>query len=238
MTRDRSTEYTRAIIESLPQAVQVADRWHLLQNMREAIQRLLTRQRTDVEHAYKDTAVATTQSAVSVDAASTLAKHEVPALAVLSPAFSRGAGEHAGSLSSRVRRQERFEQVQALKANGGAISQSARLMDLSRVTARKYFYAEKSPERRPNRRVKSFLDAFVPHLLQRFDAGCRNASRLWREIRDLGFTGCTKQVHRWIYLRRETLAPSTPKPYLQSAADQIKAARASMVDLRSAKQLA
>ena len=239
VTRDRSTEYTRAITENLPQAVQVADRWHLLQNMREAMQRLLTRQRVDVEQAFKATAIATTaQSATSIDAASMPTSLAIPALAVLNPRFSRGASERAGSLSSRVRRQQRYEQVRALKANGGTISQIARLMDLSHVTARKYFYAEEFQERKPNRRVKSFLDAFVPHLQKRFDAGCRNASQLWREVRDLGFTGSTKQVSRWVYLRRETLASTTPKPYLQSAADQIKTARTWMSDLPSAKQLA
>ena len=244
VTRDRSTEYIRAITESLPQAVQVADRWHLLQNIREAVQRLLTRQHAEIVQAYKDTATVTTTGPLveSANVATSLANANahpvIPALTILNPKLSRSVAERAGSLSSRVCRQQRFEQVQALKANGGTIRQIARLMDLSRSTARKYFYAESFPERRPNRRVKSFLDAFVHHLQQRFDAGCRNASQLWREVRDLGFTGSTKQVRRWVYLRRETLAPTTAKLYRQSAADQIKAARTWIVDLPSTKQLA
>lgn len=47
VTRDRSTEYTRGIALGAPQAQQVADRWHLLVNLREALQRLLDRLRPE-----------------------------------------------------------------------------------------------------------------------------------------------------------------------------------------------
>jgi transposase len=43
VTRDRSGEYREAIDKTLPKAIQVADRWHLLKNLREAIQRHLSR---------------------------------------------------------------------------------------------------------------------------------------------------------------------------------------------------
>lgn len=42
----RSTEYTRGATQGAPQAVQVADRFHLLMNLREALERVLERNRT------------------------------------------------------------------------------------------------------------------------------------------------------------------------------------------------
>jgi transposase len=51
ITRDRSTKYAAGAREGAPQAVQVADRWHLLKNLREAIQRFLTRQHACLEQA-------------------------------------------------------------------------------------------------------------------------------------------------------------------------------------------
>jgi transposase len=42
VARDRSTEYTRAITAAVPAAVQVADRWHLLLNVRQMAERWLT----------------------------------------------------------------------------------------------------------------------------------------------------------------------------------------------------
>ena len=41
VARDRSTEYTRAITEGAPRALQVADRWHLLKNLHEVLEREL-----------------------------------------------------------------------------------------------------------------------------------------------------------------------------------------------------
>jgi transposase len=44
ITRDRSKTYASGITEGAPTAVQVADRWHLLKNLREALVKLLKRQ--------------------------------------------------------------------------------------------------------------------------------------------------------------------------------------------------
>ena len=43
INRDRSTEYKRGASEGAPNAIQIADRWHLLQNLRQALERLLNR---------------------------------------------------------------------------------------------------------------------------------------------------------------------------------------------------
>ena len=44
VTRDRSKTYASGITAGAPAAVQVADRWHLLKNLREALEKLLKRQ--------------------------------------------------------------------------------------------------------------------------------------------------------------------------------------------------
>jgi hypothetical protein len=45
ISRDRSTEYARGATGGAPQAIQVADRFHLLVNLREALERLFDRNR-------------------------------------------------------------------------------------------------------------------------------------------------------------------------------------------------
>ena len=49
VARDRSGEYARGIALGAPQAVQVADRWRLLVNLRQAFERLLDRLRPELQ---------------------------------------------------------------------------------------------------------------------------------------------------------------------------------------------
>ena len=46
ITRDRSQEYAQAATQGAPQAIQVADRWHLLKNLGDALQQVLERYAT------------------------------------------------------------------------------------------------------------------------------------------------------------------------------------------------
>src|SRR5687768_1577370 len=46
VARDRSTEYARGIALGAPAAAQVVDRWHLLRNLREAVERVVARHPT------------------------------------------------------------------------------------------------------------------------------------------------------------------------------------------------
>ena len=54
----------------------------------------------------------------------------------------------------------------------------------------------------------------------------------------MGFTGTPKQVRNWVYLRRESLAPTTPKIYQTLVKVQIGAAGKPLSGLPSSKQLA
>ena len=53
ISRDRSTEYERASREGAPQAVQVLDRWHVLKNVREALERQLKRSQQTLDDVAK-----------------------------------------------------------------------------------------------------------------------------------------------------------------------------------------
>jgi hypothetical protein len=63
---------------------------------------------------------------------------------------------------------------------------------------RKYVYAGAFPERATHFRHKGQLGSYLPYLEQRVHEGCDNASLLWREIRDQGFTKGYKVVTTWL----------------------------------------
>jgi hypothetical protein len=58
---------------------------------------------------------------------------------------------------------------------------------LSRNTVRRWLARTAPPDWRKGERV-SIIAPYVPHLRARIAEGCRNATQLWREIREQGDT--------------------------------------------------
>lgn len=56
VTRDRAGAYAQAICQGAPQAVQIADRWHLLKNLGDTLERLLVRRHHDLREAARQLA--------------------------------------------------------------------------------------------------------------------------------------------------------------------------------------
>lgn len=193
IARDRSTEYARGAKDGAPAAVQVADRWHLLQNIREALERELTALR------------------------SRLARLELPSECPTVAARGRlkpvSATERARQQQSREERLARYERVKQLATAGVTQREIARLVGLSRGTVIDYLRAPEFPERTASQVLPSRLDPYLPFLQQRWAEGCTNSSQLWREVVARGYRGGRIQVARWAQQQRTTPAPTTPKQY-------------------------
>lgn len=181
ISRDRSTEYLRGASEGAPQAQQVIDRWHLLKNLREALERLLTRLH---------------------DRLAMLPEVSTEALPPR-PRQKRTSAERAASQASHLRRLARYEQVVQLAQQGASIISIARQLQISRQTVRKYARAATLPKRVGVFRTKSRLDPYRPYLEQRWQEGCRSAKTLWQELVTHGFPGRYMMVYRWVQMQRE-----------------------------------
>ena len=191
IARDRSTEYARGASAGAPGAAQVADRWHLLVNARQMIERWLAG------------AHARLRRLPAVPIAG-----ERPARRT--GAYPRTRAEAAASADSRARRRAAYEEVRRRHAGGEPVLAISRATGLARGTVRKFAHAEGFPERAVRAPGPSILDPFLAHLDARVAAGCENAMELWRELRARGFPGAPKQVHRWLAERRTVPAKTTP----------------------------
>jgi transposase len=212
VTRDRSTEYAAGIAVGAPQALQVADRWHLLLNLRQMPDRFLS---TSLQ-----------QLPFSSEHLTLLSQQRT--------AFRRTQSEQIAAQTSRDKRIAKYEEIQDLRQAGYNISQIAALLGHHWETVRKYFEATSFPERKRRRPGRSKLDPYVTYLIQRQDEGCENALQLWRELQQQGYSGSPRQVLKWLHLRRTEPAPTTPAPYRDN-----KPHPASPTDLLpSSKQLA
>jgi transposase len=93
---------------------------------------------------------------------------------------------------------------------GSSMLAICRYLGMSRGAVRRYVHADVFPERRRRPREPSMLDPFEPYLAKRWREGCRNALRLWREIKEQGYPGAQGRVLQWARQRREKPAPTTP----------------------------
>lgn len=194
VTRDRSGEYREAITQALPDAVQVADRWHLLGNLREAIERHLSRH-------YQTVRQLVAQSAEG---------EEKQVHKNIGAKCRRYAPGTAREILHAVRTEERealFAAVKARLAQGVYTPDVAEEFNLSRQTVSKWLHCETlSPDARGRFKQKCLIDDYVPYLRQRIEAGCTNKSQLWREVVGQGFTGTRTLVGKWI---RQNYNPNT-----------------------------
>lgn len=225
LTRDRSTEYAKAASEGAPQAEQVADRWHLLLNIRQMLERYLP----GVYERLRGLPSASVADSESVSSRRTRA-------------YRRTGAEAVASRESRKRRLARFKAVKRLYTGGNNLSVISRELALDIKTVRTYAYADTFPER-TRQPGPSILDPYLSYLDMRHQAGCENASQLWREIVQQGFPGSKRQLLRWMRETRRTPAPTTPGRYLEGVRTEKKTAAlgenaGAIPRLPSAKQLA
>jgi transposase len=177
--RDRAGAYADGARQGAPDAIQVADRWHVLVNLREALERLLTRKHAAVRAAAGDLAASPSPAPPPP------AEPDEPDAAP-GERLTRAQREQR---DRRARRYARYREVRALHDQGLSARQVARTLGLARRTVHRYLRAEGFPERQPRRPCPTLLTPYEPYLRARWAAGCRNAAALWRKIRAQGFSG-------------------------------------------------
>ena len=173
LSRDRSSEYARGASEGAPNAQQVVDRWHVLKNMGDVVQRIIGRTHATLKQRYGG-------------GSRTRAKRQ------------RSRGESLASQAARLRRFAHYEEVMSCARQGMGITAIAEHLHMSPATVRKFVYAGAFPERSSHHYRQGPLAAYLPFLQQHAQAGCTNASHLWRTIRAQGFPLGYNVVNAWL----------------------------------------
>jgi transposase len=194
--RDRSGAYADGARTGAPDAIQVADRFHLWQNLAKAVERCVAAHRACLPEPDPEPVAGPGPG--------------VPA----NPAQASQPGpEPAGKFAERARRHHAM--VHELLAGGQGIRTIARHLGWGRHTVQRYARAATWQELVDGRWQgprASKLDPFKPHLHQRADEGCSNAAQLFREIGALGYTGSYSIVRGYLDQHRPGKAPLTPPP--------------------------
>jgi transposase len=169
--RDRGGAYARAGREAAPAAVQVADRFHLWQDLAGAVDK---------------TVLACLAALLAEDP-------DAPA----EPDGFRDAQGHERKLVTRHR--ERYAAVQKLRAEGCSIRETARRLGLGTRTVLRFDHAASAGELLVKATSRpSALDPFKPYLNQRWNEGIISAAALHREIRARGWAGSARTVENYL----------------------------------------
>jgi transposase len=194
IARDRGGAYADGARQGAPNAVQVADRFHLLANAGDALERVLARK----HHVLRTVAATVDRENAARGGAST----ESPASGVVPT--KRLTQHEQQRQDRRVRRQTRYEEVVRLFEQGMAVRAIGRQLRLSRKTVARYLRAGSFPECAPRRPRPSILSPYESYLRERWTAGCHNARLLWEEIHAQGFTGAASLVRIFVATWRTT----------------------------------
>ncbi|HWH69087.1 MAG TPA: ISL3 family transposase, partial [Candidatus Sulfotelmatobacter sp.] len=189
VVRDRASAYADAIQGGAPEAIQVADRFHLVKNVSDAFKEVVDRQ----------------SWAMAVPAPLPVCVSEPEPPPEPAKRMTREQRERAAAAD---RLQHRYEEVHRLHNSGMSIQGIRNVTGLSRPTIYKYLACSEVPKRAVSR-ATSKLDPFVAYLAERWHMGCHRMQTLYDEIVQLGYTG---SISRLNYLLQPWRAECPPVP--------------------------
>jgi len=203
--RDRASDYAKAASAGAPQAIQIADRWHVLKNLGEALQRMLN-----------------SQTKVLRLAAQQMEQPTGPPLTIMTPPADPmplpKPVEPPPFSEFAARRQLLFTETKQLAAQGYSKRAIARQLHINRATVDHYLRAEQLPQRRPPRQI-SKAAPYQAYVLKRLEEHDCSIHQVWQELQSQGFSGSYASVRRLVQrfrpgdarrLRRTQIAPPRP----------------------------
>jgi transposase len=209
ITRDRARAYADGARHGAPEATQVADRFHLFQNLVETLEQVFHTHRTAlaaVNDALRRQGVPLVDGTVAI---------AVP------PPPPTGQEKTA---QRRARRVECHQQVWALHEHGWPGHAIATHLGIGKNTVFRYLRTTTLPERRRRRDGGySVLHPYKPYLLERWNAGCHDALRLFSELQRRGYPGSYATVARYAQRLRQAQGQAPrqrrPRPSLPVVAE-------------------
>lgn len=182
--RDRDSSYSLAATTACPDAVQVADRWHLLQGLSRAVEQVCHQHRGCLKkHAERGQGRPV----------------QLPVLDALPPTL----------IVQRVL--NRHVEINRMVNIGYPVSEIARRLGLDRKTVRHYRDIDLDTLLASARDRRSVpLDRFKPFLQAEFAAGRTSGKELFQRLREQGYRGGYSTLTRYLRTVRAGTAPPAP----------------------------
>lgn len=201
LTWDRAKAYADGARQGAPQALQVADRFHLVQNLAETLTQLFNRHSAAL-HAVNTAMVQTPQTQPDGTVIVPVPPSTPPPSAQLQTAHHRS------------RRLARHEQIWALRRQGWSGHAIAQQLQIAKSTVFRYLRSPTFAERTYQRRGHSILHPYKDMILRLWNSGCHEALAVFQHLRQQGYQGSYPTVARYAQRLRQAqgLAPRQRAP--------------------------
>ncbi|HEV2653681.1 MAG TPA: ISL3 family transposase [Ktedonobacteraceae bacterium] len=182
ISRDRGGPYAEGARKGAPEAQQVADRWHLLANLSDALKTFFAGKQAQLK-------------ALIQKPPETFSAEEEQQL----PAWYSGQTKRKTEMydAHHQERVERYHKVRELRAQGAELTLIAHQVGISRTTVNKYLNMEHPPARKTGKRSGSVIDPYKGYIVKRWNDGVRNAQQVYREIKEMGYLGSDQPIQRY-----------------------------------------
>ncbi|MCB0851889.1 MAG: ISL3 family transposase, partial [Bacteroidetes bacterium] len=172
ISRDRGGDYAKGASQGAPDAQQIADRWHLLKNLGDAMRRMMDKYNRELRQAAQQVAQSKGYDVENQQKETKSILDNLP-------------------LSDTPSRYElSFLEVKRLQAEGcHSLKSISRQTGVHRQTIKRYLKYETYPDRSLSRELPSSVDAYGDNIRKRWAEGEHNHVVLHEEIKALGYTG-------------------------------------------------
>jgi len=188
ITRDRSGSYSEGATRGAPNAIQIADRFHLLANLTDILKKIIERN----------------SEVLKVSQPSPPENIEMEPVAEQKVAQTISAG--------LAHRQELYKQAQELHRQGMSYRGVAKSLGMTTNTAMKYVNLPEPPTKQIRSSRKTL--GFEQYIAKRWDEGTRSLKQLFLELSNLGYKGSYKVITRYV---AELRGPTCTHQYAHEA---------------------
>jgi transposase len=208
ISRDRHGRYAEGAHRAAPDATQVADRFHLVRNLRQAVERELAVHRRDLR---------VSLPSPTMPPEKPQGEKKTTPIRICSPVV-----EYRQKRTEQWRQEKLklFQTIQQMKAAGMKVSEIAGHLGMNRRRIDKWVRLEEFPERSRMLPRPGMAESFREYLRERWEQGCHHGRNLLAEIQPLGYVGCYSRLAQllspWRQAKPESeavnpLPPPTPQ---------------------------
>jgi transposase len=193
VSRDRAKAYEKGIKEGAPNAIQVADRFHLLQNLAQTLYEMFgihSKDLKEVEQVYNQASVIKDEENIVV---ATYPSDAPPPVKQKEKAEQRRA--------TRLENHYYTWELHNQGMNAGVIAQK---LGISRTTVFRNLRNPTFVERRGRSdKGRTLVSSYQDYIIKRWNEGCRETKIIFEEIKQQGYSGSYATVTRYTARLRE-----------------------------------